>query len=104
MVTDYVALTESIVKRIVDSPDAVEVVAESRGRTTVIEVAAAETDIGKIIGKGGRNIEAIRVVVRAAGLRQHERIQVELRDDDGPAVRDAVMDTELTESEEPDAG
>jgi len=40
----------------------------------------ADEDMGKIIGKNGRNVEAIRAVVRAAGLRHHERVQVELKD------------------------
>ncbi len=82
MATDYVDLTTTIVKRIVDNPDDVEVIIEERGRTSIVEVAVADGDMGKVIGKGGRNIEAIRAVVRAAGLRQHERIQVELRDDE----------------------
>ncbi len=82
MATDYIALTTEIIKRIVDEPDAVEVVELPRGRTMIIEVAVAPGDMGKVIGKGGRNIEAIRAVVRAAGLRAHERVQVELRTDD----------------------
>ena len=49
-----------------------------KGRTTVVEVGVAEADMGKLIGKGGRNIDAVRAVVRAAGLRGHERVQVEL--------------------------
>jgi len=49
-----------------------------KGRTTIIEVGVAESDMGKLIGKGGRNIDAVRAVVRAAGLRAHERVQVEL--------------------------
>ena len=36
--------------------------------------------MGKLIGKTGRNIEAVRAVVRAAGLRHHQRVQVELKD------------------------
>jgi len=58
-----------------------------RGRTTIIEVSVAEEDMGKVIGKGGRNIEAIRAVVRAAGLRKHERVQVELPTRDGMLIQ-----------------
>ena len=82
MATDYAGLTKHIVSNIVDTPEAVEVTAEDRGRGLVIEVAVADGDMGKVIGKGGRNIEAVRAVVRAAGLRQHERVQVELREDE----------------------
>jgi hypothetical protein len=56
----------------------VTVRSEVKGRTTIIEVGVAEADMGKLIGKGGRNIDAVRAVVRAAGLRGHERVQVEL--------------------------
>ena len=78
--TDYANLTRFIVERMVGAPEAVTIREVSKGRTTIIEVGVAETDMGKLIGKGGRNIDAVRAVVRAAGLRAHERIQVELAD------------------------
>lgn len=78
--SDYAELTRFITERIVSNRGAVTVAAVPRGRTTIIEVAVADEDMGKVIGKGGRNIEALRAVVRAAGLRKHERVQVELAD------------------------
>lgn len=78
--TGYVDLTRFIVEHIVTDKAAVNVQPIPRGRTTIIEVSVAEGDMGKMIGKSGRNIEAIRAVVRAAGLRRHERVQVELAD------------------------
>ena len=76
--TDYVDLTRFIVERMVGAPEAVRVRSMPKGRTTIIEVGVAEADMGKLIGKGGRNIDAVRAVLRAAGLQGHERIQVEL--------------------------
>ena len=76
--TDYADLTRFIVEKMVSVPEAVNVRALPHGRTTIIEVGVAEGDIGKLIGKGGRNIDAVRAVVRAAGLRGHERVQVEV--------------------------
>ena len=76
--TDYVDLTRFITERIVNNREAVNVQSIPRGRTTIIEISVADEDMGKVIGKGGRNIDAIRAVVRAAGLRHHERVQVEL--------------------------
>ena len=78
--SDYADLTRFIAEHIVSNTSAVSVHAIPRGRTTIIEVSVAEEDMGKVIGKGGRNIEAVRAVVRAAGLRKHERVQVELAD------------------------
>ena len=78
--TDYADLTRFIAERIVADRDAVEVQVQPRGRSTIVRLRVAEDDMGKIIGKNGRNIEAVRAVVRAAGLRHHERVQVELKD------------------------
>ncbi len=74
----FVELTRFIVERMVVSPEAVSVRALPRGRSTILEVEVAEADKGKLIGKGGRNIDAVRAVVRAAGLRGGQRVQVEL--------------------------
>ncbi|HEY6378532.1 MAG TPA: KH domain-containing protein [Candidatus Dormibacteraeota bacterium] len=76
--TDYADLTAYIVKTIVDDKDAVEVRLKPGGRQTVVEIKVASEDMGKIIGKNGRNIDAIRAVVRSAGLRNRERVQVDV--------------------------
>ncbi|MFN2568175.1 MAG: KH domain-containing protein [Candidatus Dormibacteria bacterium] len=76
--SEYEDLCRFIAEHIVRDREAVSVTAEPRGRNTVIELCVAEEDKGKIIGKGGRNIDALRAVVRAAGLRRHKRVQVEL--------------------------
>ena len=76
--TDYADLTTYIVKTIVADKAAVEVVVRPGGRQTTVEVKVAPDDMGKIIGKNGRNIDAIRAVVRSAGLRNRERVQVDI--------------------------
>ena len=78
--TDYADLTRFIAERIVGQKGAVSVETQPRGRSTIVRLQVADEDMGKVIGKNGRNIEAIRAVVRAAGLRHHERVQVELKD------------------------
>jgi predicted RNA-binding protein YlqC (UPF0109 family) len=50
------------------------------GHRAVIRVTASPQDLGKVIGRNGRHIEAIRMVVRAASLRSRDRVQVEVRD------------------------
>lgn len=76
--TDYADLTAYIVNTIVDDKEAVEIRLKPGGRQTVVEIKVAPNDMGKIIGKNGRNIDAIRAVVRSAGLRNRERVQVDV--------------------------
>jgi len=76
---DYRALVEFVAKSIAEKPEEVVVEAFERSRGTVsVTVKMAEEDIGKLIGKGGRNIEALRSLVRAASLRERRRVFVDL--------------------------
>jgi hypothetical protein len=71
-------LVEYIVKALVDDPDQI-VIAERTGRnTTIIELSVAKEDIGKVIGKEGRTINAIRTIVNAAGASQKKRVVLEV--------------------------
>jgi predicted RNA-binding protein YlqC (UPF0109 family) len=78
--TDYADLTRFIAEHMVANKDQVDVQTQPRGRSTIVHLQVGDEDMGKVIGKNGRNIEAIRAVVRAAGLRHHQRVQVELKD------------------------
>jgi uncharacterized protein len=81
--TDYAGLVEFIVKNIVEKPEAVEVDGNSRRhRSQTIEVRLDPTDVGRVIGKGGKNIEAIRAVVKAAAIKEHQRVNVEVITED----------------------
>jgi predicted RNA-binding protein YlqC (UPF0109 family) len=76
---DYRALVEFVAKAIADKPEEVVVESFERSRGTLsVTVKMAEEDIGKLIGKGGRNIEALRSLVRAASLRERRRVFVDL--------------------------
>ncbi|MEJ2233606.1 MAG: KH domain-containing protein, partial [Syntrophobacterales bacterium] len=71
-------LVEYIVKALVDDPDQI-MIAERTGRnTTIIELAVAKEDIGKVIGKEGRTINAIRTILNAAGASQKKRVVLEV--------------------------
>ena len=71
-------LVEYIVKALVDDTDQI-VIAERTGRnTTIIELAVAKEDIGKVIGKEGRTINAVRTIVNAAGASQKKRVVLEV--------------------------
>jgi uncharacterized protein len=71
---DYRALVEFVAKSLAEKPDEVSVEAFERGGATVaIKVKLADEDIGRFIGKAGRNIEAIRTLVRVASSRDRGR-------------------------------
>lgn len=76
---DYRAMIEFVAKSLAEKPDEVSVEAFERGAGTVaIKVKLADADVGRFIGKAGRNIEAIRTLVRVASLRDHKRVFVDL--------------------------
>lgn len=67
-----------IVKPIVDNPDEVVVVERTSGDMTVLELTVAKSDIGKVIGRGGKIAKAIRNVVRAAATKENKRVIVDI--------------------------
>lgn len=76
---DYRALVEFVAKSLAEKPEDVLVEAFDRGAGTVaIKVKLADADVGRFIGKAGRNIDAIRTLVRVASLRDRKRVFVDL--------------------------
>ena len=71
-------LVEFLTESLVEDPDAVQVEEVAAGRMTVYEVTVAEDDVGKIIGRQGKVIRAIRTVVKAAATRQGTRVDVDI--------------------------
>ena len=53
---------------------------ETEGGTTVLEVTVHPDDVGKIIGRRGRTVRALRTLAKAAGQRQGESIAIEVVD------------------------
>ncbi|MDP9440060.1 MAG: KH domain-containing protein [Actinomycetota bacterium] len=69
-----------LVRPIVDEPDRVEVEASESDTRVELELRVAPDDIGKVIGRGGRTIRAIRTVVKAASVKVGKRVNVEVAD------------------------
>jgi hypothetical protein len=67
-----------IVKALVDDAEAVDVREVARGNTTHIEVHVAESDMGKLIGRQGRTVRALRSVLHAASLKANRRFVLEV--------------------------
>lgn len=78
MPADLRGLVEYLTRGIVDDPDAVSVRVTERDRVVFVEVRVATADVGKVIGRRGRIIGAIRTLARAAAVRADRRVVVEL--------------------------
>ena len=71
-------LVEVIAKSLVEHPEEVVVTEKESGKSTVIELKVAQSDMGKVIGKQGRIAKAIRSVVKAAASREDKRVIVDI--------------------------
>lgn len=75
---DTEALINYLVTSLVEDKDAVEIAREDSGSHISYQITVAEDDIGKVIGRQGRIIKAIRTVVRAAGSVNGEQVDVDV--------------------------
>ena len=74
-------LLEYLARQLVDEPDEVEVEQfDEDDGTVVLELAVAEDDYGKVIGKGGRTANALRTVIKAAAVKEGRRVLVDIVD------------------------
>jgi len=71
-------LVTYIAKSIVDNPDQAEVNEVEGERAVVFELRVAPEDMGKVIGKKGRVIHAVRALVQAAAAKEGKRATVEI--------------------------
>ncbi len=69
---------ESIAKMLVEDPTQVEVRTVEQPNCVTVELHVAPSDLGRVIGKNGRTVRAIRGLVRAAGARQGKRVILEI--------------------------
>jgi len=73
-------LVEFMAKALVDNPDQLEVSEIAGSDTLVIELKPAKEDIGKIIGKKGRNVQAMRTILSTASAKLRKRVVLEIID------------------------
>lgn len=72
---------EMIVKSLVGEPDAVEVTENADGRSNVIEVRVGDGDMGRLIGREGRTIKAVRSILFFAGQKHGKRYTLDIVED-----------------------
>jgi predicted RNA-binding protein YlqC (UPF0109 family) len=73
-------LVKSMAQALVDNPAQVEVTEIAGRDTSVIELKVAKEDMGKIIGKKGRNAQAMRTLLNAASAKLRKRVVLEIID------------------------
>ncbi len=78
MSNEMVDLIEHMAKALVDNPDEVKVSEIEGERTSVIELAVAKEDLGKVIGKQGRTARAMRTLLTAASTKLNKRSVLEI--------------------------
>ena len=71
-------LVEVIAKSLVDNPEEVVVTEKDNGKSILVELKVAPTDMGKVIGKQGRIAKAIRSVMKAAASRDDKKVIVDI--------------------------
>jgi hypothetical protein len=69
-----------IIKGIVDNPDKVEINEIVGERSSIFEVRVDSSDIGKVIGRQGRNIKSIRTIMDASAQKGDKRVIIEIID------------------------
>ena len=75
---DYCRLVEGIVKQLVTVSDAVSVTEERDSGTARVKISVDPQDLGRVIGRRGVTVNAIRTVVKAASMKSSERVEVDV--------------------------
>jgi predicted RNA-binding protein YlqC (UPF0109 family) len=71
-------LIEYVVKSLVDHPDEVVVEEIEEEAETILELTVAGSDMGRVIGKSGRVINAIRTLLQVPAAKQGKRVSLEI--------------------------
>ena len=77
--TDLKETLYGIARAIVDNPDEVSTVENENGKEVKFILSVAESDMGKVIGKNGKNAKAIRTVMKAVAASEGKRVIVDIR-------------------------
>jgi uncharacterized protein len=69
-----------LARSLVDEPEKVEVEGRETDSRVDLTLRVAQGDMGKVIGRGGRIVKAIRIVMKAASVKENKRVNVEIAD------------------------
>ena len=69
---------EDLVKRFIDNTKELKIIQSQENGLIRIQIKTAREDVGKVIGKQGKNINAIRTIVNAIGAKERRRYSIEI--------------------------
>ncbi len=76
---DLAGLVDAVVRPLIEVEEELDITAkEAEDGSVLVEIRVSEGDIGKVIGRQGRVIKAIRTLARAAASREGKQVEVEL--------------------------
>ena len=75
------AFLEQVVKGLVDHPDAVNITEVEQERTTVYELRLDPSDVGRVIGRSGRTVNAIRTLLQAGTAKAGKFTRLDIIDE-----------------------
>ncbi len=91
------AFIEYVAKGLVDHPEEVDVREIDGERAVIFELRLNQADIGKVIGKSGRTITAIRTLLTSAAAKQGKRAMLEIIEPEGRRTEGAPPPPDATE-------
>lgn len=71
-------LLRYLAQQLVDEPEEVEVSQVDGERSIILELRVSQRDMGKVIGKNGKIAQALRTLIKAAGMKDGKRVMVEI--------------------------
>ena len=80
-------LVYTIISALVDHPESVEVRQLDGETTCILEIRVAPQDIGKVIGRQGRNIAALRTLLHAVGAKERKHTLLEIVEEHPTGLR-----------------
>lgn len=73
-------LLEAIIRELVDHPEEIKIAEIDGEKTVVFELRCNEGDLGKVIGKNGKTVSAIRTILSTIAAKQGRRAMLEVVD------------------------
>lgn len=74
-------LAQYIVESLVDNPDQVKVSEVATDNTILVEVQVAQSDMGRVIGRGGTVVNSIRTLLQVLAVKADKRVSLEIIED-----------------------